>query len=121
MNKLKWIFPLFMAITLFSFSGCVDDAPETPSITITIDNQSSFSIMYVYIKEASVDSWGDNRLGTLETIGTGETRSFTVEMEGEIEVGVDTLTFDAESGVQTVADGERYTFTVTDELLGYTI
>ena len=65
-------------------------------IEITNDT-GSYSFYYVYISPATADSWGDDWLGSSETISPGTTRSFQVS-NGTYDVMVED------------EDGDTYTF-----------
>ncbi len=62
----KALFILVIACVAASFAGRLEITNDT----------GSYSFFYVYISPSSSDSWGDDMLGSSETISPGDTRSF---------------------------------------------
>ncbi|MBN1250059.1 MAG: protein kinase [Anaerolineae bacterium] len=52
--------------------------PESESFTVNVANWSPYEVCYVYISPSDSDSWGEDWLGSDETIPTGEPRAFDV-------------------------------------------
>lgn len=48
-------------------------------LTITVDNRSPDEICYVLISPSSDENWGDDQLGSDETIVSGDSRAFTMD------------------------------------------
>jgi hypothetical protein len=48
------------------------------TVSLTLYNDSGTTICYVYISPSADTSWGDDRLGSAETVPSGESRRFTV-------------------------------------------
>jgi hypothetical protein len=64
-------YPIIIAMLLMvavSFAGRLEITNGT----------GNYSFHYIYISSASSDSWGDDQLGSSETVAPGTTRSFTL-------------------------------------------
>lgn len=73
---------LALALLLAVAAGCGgDEGPQGPTdpATIRVDNQFGGPVLEVYLKGCGTAGWGDDRLGTNETIASGATRDFVVE------------------------------------------
>ena len=52
--------------------------PSSSGTTLTLVNDSSATVCYVYISPTTDDSWGDDQLGDTETISPGSQRTFNL-------------------------------------------
>lgn len=55
------------------------DSGNNSTVTVTLFNESSASVCYVYISPTTADSWGDDWLGSTEVLGSGEQREFQIQ------------------------------------------
>lgn len=71
------------ALVLFGLAACGDnDDPTAPQIhqgTMTLKNNANTAIVEVQIAACSETEWGPDRLGSGETIGTGQARVWKLE------------------------------------------
>ncbi|MCD6588204.1 MAG: hypothetical protein J7K88_06610 [Candidatus Fermentibacteraceae bacterium] len=74
----KTLFILMMAFVAVSFAG---------RLNITNDT-GNYEFYYVYISPSSADSWGDDWLGSSETISPGNSRTFRLN-NGEYDVQIE--------------------------------
>lgn len=107
----------FLAVAvLILAAACSDDStgPEVSTASIVIKNRMSSPIAFVYIADCAVNTWGNDRLGANEVIGTTQDRAFSVE-PGCWDVRVETLDNRfAEQAAIEVDAGQRFEFTVTN-------
>lgn len=59
--------------------GTTDPAPGTTPGVLTVVNNSSARICYVFISPTTASSWGDDQLGETEIISPGATRTWDLE------------------------------------------
>jgi hypothetical protein len=74
---------VFALIAAVSIIGCGDDDPvSSRTVTLTIENRiadsdgDTYDIFTVRISPAGSDSWGDDRLGSTETLAFGASKAF---------------------------------------------
>jgi hypothetical protein len=81
-SNLKWMAVCVLALALVipalacgssSGGGSTGSGPS-----LTLVNNSSSTVCYVYISPTTEDTWGDDQLGSTETISSGSQRVFNV-------------------------------------------
>lgn len=53
-------------------------APAIPNVTLTLRNSTGYEVCYLFIREEGTGAWGNDRLGTTETLTAGETFSISL-------------------------------------------
>jgi len=79
-----------------------------------VNNSSSKTICYVYISSTTSDSWGDDQLGSDNTVAPGQTFTITDVPVGTYDLRADdcdNTEIDSEMGVEITAEGITWTFT----------
>jgi hypothetical protein len=120
------VFAAFMLVVIACSCGDIDTGTTTGGTTgtttggtsegtVTVINNSSISICYVFVSPDELTEWGNDILGDTDTLEPGETLSVTVA-PGVYDLGA----FDCEQNSIdedhdiTVAAGEERTWTFTD-------
>jgi len=111
---------LVMGFSMYSFSGCAsfgDLAAGNPSITI--ENNTGYTIYYVYISETTSDSWGQDRLRSDQIISNGQSVSIqlTTPLSRVNKYDIRLLDSDGDEYTKfnvTVSNNSRIVFTKDD-------
>ena len=107
----KGIIAIGIVLLAVFFSGCED---SDPTATLTIINNSSYTIDEVYASPSSSDSWGSNRLSS--NISAGSFGAVTIPADDYIDVWADDVTDTVywEAYGQYTSEGEEYFWTLAD-------
>ena len=104
---------LVLALSVGAFTGC-DDITGSDDATIIVENNASVSVFELYIAECDDDLWGDDELGTTETISPGEDREFDVDAGcWDLRARFSDDTFAQDFGIE-VDEGDEFTWELVD-------
>lgn len=69
---------LILVIPALACGSSDGGSTTTSGPSVTVINDSSEAICYLYISLSSEDTWGDDRLGSAEVLGTGDSKTVSL-------------------------------------------
>lgn len=105
---------LALALSVATFTGCDEITGNGDEATIIVENNTSVSVFYMYISECGDDEWGNDELGSSETISPGEDREFDVEAGcWDLRAEFSDETFAEDFGID-LDEGDEFTWELVD-------
>lgn len=113
MNIRRPVGAFVLAIAVAGLTGC-SDITGSNDATITVENNASVSVWRIYIAECDHSTWGDDRLGSDETIRPGNERRFRID-DGcwDMRAEFTDRTFAQDFGVR-LDEGDNFTWELVD-------
>lgn len=105
---------LALAGAFTGLTGCGDDITGSDDATIIVQNNASVAVVNLFISPCEDETWGNDELGSGQSISSGDDREFDVEPACyDLRAEFSDDTFAQDFGID-LDDGDEFTWELID-------